>query len=141
MVKSLSLTQQNTILSLLDVGHSGEAIAKKTGVSPSAISKLCSKKCSTLPKAIGGCSSKLSPANIYHAQHLIISGRAENAIQVTKSLSNIINEPLFASIVHFHLKKSDMKAVVKFKCPILFARHCKACLDFAYVHKNWIVKD
>ena len=50
MVRSLSLTQQNTILSLLDSGNSGEAIAKQVGVSPSAVSKPCSKKCSTLPR-------------------------------------------------------------------------------------------
>ena len=141
MVKSLSLTQQKTILSLLDAGHSGEAIAKQTGVSPSAISKLCSKKRSALPKAIGGRPSKLSPTNIRHAQHLITSGRAENAVQVTKALSNIINEPLSASTVRLHLKKSGMKAVVKSKRPILSARHRKARLDFAYAHKDWTVED
>ena len=141
MVKSLSLTQQKTILSLLDAGHSGEAIAKQTGVSPSAISKLRSKKHSALPKAIGGRPSKLSPTNIRHAQHLITSGRAENAVQVTKALSNIINEPLSASTVRLHLKKSGMKAVVKSKRPILSARHRKARLDFAYAHKDWTVED
>ncbi|KIM52830.1 hypothetical protein SCLCIDRAFT_98840, partial [Scleroderma citrinum Foug A] len=115
MVRSLSLTQQNTILSLLDSGHSGEAIAKQVGVSPSAVSKLHSKKCSTLPKAIGGCPSKLSPSNICHAQHLITSGKAENAVQVTKALENIIDQPLSANTVCLHLKKSGMKAVVKTK--------------------------
>jgi len=64
MVRSLSLTQQNTILSLLDFGHFGEAIAKKTSVSPSTIFNLHSKECSGLLKAVGGHPSKLSPANI-----------------------------------------------------------------------------
>ncbi|KIM52196.1 hypothetical protein SCLCIDRAFT_38238, partial [Scleroderma citrinum Foug A] len=132
---SLSLTQQNTILPLLDSGHSGEAITKQVCVSPSAISKLCSKKCSTLPKAIGGCLSKLSPANIHHAQHLITSVKAENAIQVTKALANIIDKPLSTNTVHLHLKKSGMKVVVKTKHPILSARHCKAHLDIAYTHE------
>ena len=52
MVRSLSLAQQSTILSLLDTGLSGEAIARQTGVSPSAISKLRSMERSALPKAI-----------------------------------------------------------------------------------------
>ena len=130
-----------TILSLLDASHFDEAIAKQTSVSPSAISKLGFKKYSTLPKAIGGYPSKLSPTNIHHVQDFITSDRAENAVQVIKALSNIINEPLSASIVHLHLKKSGMRAVVKSKHPILSARHCKAHLNFAYIHKNWTVKD
>ena len=72
MVRSLSLTQQNTILSLLDSGHSGEAIAKQVDVSPSAVSKLHSKKHSTLPKAIGGHPSKLSSTNIQYQIETII---------------------------------------------------------------------
>ena len=32
-----------------------------------------------------------------------------------------------------------MKAVVKSKCPLLSAKHCKAHLDFAYADKDWIV--
>ena len=34
-----------------------------------------------------------------------------------------------------------MKAVIKTKCPLLFARHCKACLNFAHAHKNWTLDD
>jgi len=132
MVRSLSLTQQNTNLSLLDYGNSGEAIAKQVGVSPSAVSKLHSKKCSALPKAIGGHSSKLSPANIHHAQHLIASGKAENVVQVTKALANIIDQPPSANTVHLHLQKSGIKAVVKTKCPI-------AHFNFAYTHKDWTI--
>ena len=141
MVRSLSLTQQNTILSLLDSSHSGEVIAKRTGVSTSAISGLCSKQCSLLPKAVNGHPSKLSPTNIQHAQHLITSGNAENAIQVIKAFTNIINYPLSANMVHHHLKEVGMKAVVKSKHPLLSARHHKAYLDFAYAHKAWTMED
>ena len=141
MVRSLSLTQQNISLSLLDSGHSGEVIAKRTGVSPYSISKLHSKQHSLFPKAVGGCPSKLSPTNIQYAQHLITSGKAENAVQVTKALTNIINQPLSANTVCLHLKKAGMKAVVKSKCPLLSARHHKAHLDFAYAHKDWTMED
>ena len=126
---------------MLDSGHSGEAIAKRTGVSPSAISKLHSKECSLLPKAVGGHPSKLSLTNIQYAQHLITSSKAENAVQVTKALTNIINQPLSANMVCLYLKKAGMKAVVKSKCPLLSARHHKACLDFAYAYKDWTMED
>jgi len=132
MVRSLSLTQQNTILSLLDSGNSDEATAKQVGVSPSAVSKACSKTCSALPKAIGGHYSKLSLANICHAQHLITSGKDENAFQVTKALSNIIDQPPFANTVYLHLQKSGIKVVVKTKCPI-------AHFNLAYTHKDWTI--
>src|SRR5207245_9328015 len=103
--------------------------------------RLRSKECSTLQKSIGGCPSKLSPSNICHAQYLITSGKVENAVQVTKALTSITNQPLSASTVCLHLKNAGMKAVIKSKCPLLSARHCKACLDFAYAHKDWTVDD
>ena len=34
-----------------------------------------------------------------------------------------------------------MKAVVKSKHPLLSAKHCKVCLDFAYAYKDWTVDD
>ena len=46
-----------------------------------------------------------------------------------------------ATIVHWHLKKTGMKAVVKSKCPLLSVKHCKAHLDYAYTHKDWTVED
>ena len=122
-----------------DAGQSGEAIARKTGVSPSAISNLCSKDHFVLSKAVGGHSSKLSSTKIHHAQHLITSGKAENAVQVTKVLFNIMNQPLSTNTVHLHLKKAGMKAVVKSKHLLLSARYCNACMDFACVHKDWTI--
>ena len=34
-----------------------------------------------------------------------------------------------------------MKAVVKTKCPLLSAKHCKACFNFAYAYKDWTLDD
>ena len=34
-----------------------------------------------------------------------------------------------------------MKAVVKSKYPVLTGKHCKACLDFVYAHKDWTIED
>ena len=85
-MQSLSTTQKSTILSQLDAGHSIYSIASSTGLGIATISKLCSKEHSSLQKSTGGHPSKLSPTNIRHAQHLITSGQAENAVQVTKAL-------------------------------------------------------
>ena len=45
------------------------------------------------------------------------------------------------STILLHLKNAGMKAVVKTKCPLLSARHCKACLNFAHAHKDWTLDD
>ena len=78
---------------------------------------------------------------MYHAIHFISSGKAENAVQVIKALTNVVNQPLSATTVHQHLKKTGMKAVVKSICPFLSAKHCKAHLDYVYAHKDWTVED
>jgi hypothetical protein len=141
IMRSLSSTHKNTTLTMLDNGQSTHSISTATGIHPSTISRLHSKECSGLQKSVGGHSSKLSPTNIYHAIHLITSYKAENAVQVTKTLCNIINQPLSLNTVHQHLKKSGMKSVVKKKCPLLSAKHYKAHLDFAYAHKDWTIED
>ena len=76
-MRSLSLAQKNTTLTMLDAGHSAHSIASITGVHASTISRLLSKEHSGLQKASGGCPNKLSPADIHHT------------VQVTKTLSNI----------------------------------------------------
>ena len=58
---------------------------------------------------------------VYHAICLISSEKAENAVQVTKALTNIVSQPISATTVHPHLKKTGMKAVVKSKHPLLSA--------------------
>ena len=140
-MQSLSATQENAILSQLDSGHSIRSIASSTGVSTAAISRLHSKKRFDLQKSVGGRPAKLSPANICHAIHLISSHKAENAVQVTKTLSNVINQPLHPNTICHHLKKSAMKAVIKSKRPLLSAKHRKPRLDFAIAHKHWTIED
>ena len=140
-MQSLSAEQKQTILFQLDAGHSVCSIASSTGVSIAAVSRLRSAERSALQKFVGGHPSKLSSANIRHAVHLISTHKAENAVQVTKELSNIINQPLHPNTIRNHLKKTGLKAVVKSKRLLLFPKHRKARLDFAYAHKDWTVED
>ena len=97
---------------MLDAGHSAHSIATSTGLHVSTISRLRSKERSELQKSTGGRPSKLSSANIHHAIRLISSGKAENAIQVTRALTNVVNQPLSATTVRRHLKNTGMKAMV-----------------------------
>jgi len=141
IMRTISFTQKTTILSMLDAGQSAHHIASTTGLHVSTISRLRSKERSELQKSSGGRPSKLSPTNICYAVRLISTGQADNAVQVTKALTNIVNQPLSTTTVCRHLKKTGMKAVVKFKRPLLSAKHRKARLDFAMAYKDWTVED
>jgi transposase len=90
---------------------------------------------------LGGCPSKLTPTNTRHAIHLITSRKAENAVQITKTLRDITNQPLSAKTVHRHLSQAGMKAVVKRKRPFLSKKHRRERMDFAITHQDWTVED
>ena len=126
---------------MLDAGHSTHHIGSISGVHASTISRLRSKERSELYKLSGGCPTKLSSINIHHAVHLITTRKAENAVQVTKSLKTITNQSLSPTTVQRHLKKAGMKAVIKRNHPLLSFKHRKARLNYTHAHKDWAVED
>ena len=105
IMHALSAADQNHILAMLDAGHTATKIAASTHYSLGTVSQLHSKYRPHLSKSCGGHPSKLSSANIHHAQHLISSGKADTAVDLVKTLSNITNQPLSAQTV-------DRKSVV-----------------------------
>jgi hypothetical protein len=56
-----------------------------------------------------------------HLTHYI--SKAETAVQVTRSLQNIINQPLSAPTSRRYMKKAGVKAVVKKKKPLSTTGH------------------
>src|SRR5437016_5920578 len=114
-MRTLPPASQHHILSLLDAGHSAKSIAASTGHGIGTISRLRSKHRSHLSKPLGGHPSKLSLANIRHAQRLISSGKAETAVDVAKALRTVTNQPLHAQTVRCGLKAAGLKAVAKKK--------------------------
>ena len=95
-MKALSVAQHNHVLSLLDSGHSGHEISSQTGVSNATISRLCSRHHLYIKKASSGHLSELSEQDLHYATWLIGTGRAENAVQVAKSLQDSTKQPLSA---------------------------------------------
>ena len=90
-MKATSPSQTTHILHLLDSGHSGEEVSSLTSVSPSTVSRLRARYRPYLTKSPGGRPSKLSDTDIRYALRLIGTGKADNAVQVTKSLQEITN--------------------------------------------------
>ena len=92
-MRTLSLTQQNQILSMLDAGHSAAHIASSTGYGVGTISRLQYKHCSHLSKPVGDQPSNLSSASIHHAVYLIGSGKASTAADVAKTIPISTSNP------------------------------------------------
>ena len=140
-MQPLSASQRNHILSLFNSGHSAHQISSLTGVHHTTISKLRRQHHPYLQKSSGGRPRKLSEANARYAIHLIASRKAENAVQITKVLQDITNQPLSSQTTCHCLKNAGMKAVVKTNKPLLTKRHRKERMDFALAHLNWTVED
>ena len=140
-MRSLSSTQINNILSYLDKGYSGHQIASITGLGVGTISRIHSKHRSTLSKSVGGRPSKLSSSNIHYFIHLLTSGKADNASQVTKLLQNITSQPVSTKTVRRGLKSTRMKAIVKKKRPKLTIAYRRKRMEWAERHVIWTLED
>ena len=88
-MRPLSPATCDHIITVLHSGVSRHSIHHATGVSLGVISKIHSKYCFETPKSLGGHPTKLTPANISYAKCLIF--KADNTVQVTKSLEDITN--------------------------------------------------
>lgn len=140
-MRSISTAKVNHILFQLDSGKDGYAAARSAGVSPSTVSRIRKKHRSSFQKSLGGRPTKLSSTNIHHAQHLIYTGKAENAAQLTKPLADIINQPLSTRTIRRSLRDAGMRSVKKRKRPFLSKKHRRERLDWAIAHKDWTVED
>lgn len=140
-MKPISPKDLQHILYLLDSGHSGHSISKATGISTGSISNIRKKHRPTLLSSSGGCPKKLSPANIHYAVRQMTTSKADNATQLTSTLSTIIDQPLSHKTVRRALKSAGLKAVVKKKHPKLTTKHRRERMDFAIAHKDWTMED
>ena len=119
------------ILCLIDSHKSAHEISSITGIGLTTVTCYWSEHFSHVPKPSGSCPKKLTDANLCHATCLICSRKADNAVQITRSLHTITNQSLSPQTIRNYLKQSSWKAVVKKKRPLLIKHHRNAWLDFA----------
>ena len=93
-MRPLSVDKLNIVISSLHSGQTTCQVSSSTGFSIGTISKIHSGHFSDLPKSSGSYPGKLSPANVCHAVNFITSGKAETAVQVSKALQDITNQPV-----------------------------------------------
>src|SRR3979490_134078 len=137
----ISSAQKENILSLASNGHPTHHIASKLGVGRSTISRVIRQLLPNRQIPSSGHHPKLSPTDKRSILTQITTGKAANAVQVTKHINTIISHPVCPQTVRNVLKQHSFKAVTKKKKPLLTTLHRKKRLAFALRHKEWTVED
>lgn len=140
-MKPISNSVKTKILSLLRSGATFRYIASQLGVSISTVSSV--KREHNLDGQLRrrGGQAKLSPTTKNYIKFLIKSGRASNAVQVTRILEKEDIAHVCPQTVRNVLKKAGLRAIKKKKKPRLLSYHKAARLKFAREHKDWDEKD
>ena len=84
-MKSIPEETHNNVLSLLDNGLSSRKIAVQLGVSRATIDRIREKSRTDIQKSRGGRLTKLSATDKRRLLRKITSGKADNAVQLTRS--------------------------------------------------------
>jgi len=140
-MRPISSAQRDNILSLASSGHSIRKIATQLNIPKSTVGEYLQNLVPGRSTTKTGRPSRLSPTDKHAVVNQILTGKAENAAQVTKHINTIIPTPVSSDTVRRVLKKHSFKAVVKKKKPLLSARHRKRRLEFALKYREWTVED
>jgi transposase len=141
MPKRLSDKTISNILSLLDSNLSLEQVRQRVGVCYKSVSEIARIHRSHRQRRPAGRPCKLSRNDCWQAVCLIRSGKAENAVDVTRELQEVVNGTISVQTVRRALKKEGMRAVMKKKKPKLLLRHKQQRLKFAQKYQHWMKND
>ena len=140
-MKPISEETRNSILSLLDTGLSSRQIEAQLGVGRSTVNKVRLEFRQDVHKSQGGRPAKLTTIDKRWLVRTVTSGKANNAVQLTRELQQSTDVEASTCTVHRALKEAGLKAVVKQAKPRLLPRHIRARLDFALRYQHWTVED
>ena len=140
-MRPISAAHKENIISLASHGHSTCHIASHTGISQPTVSRVLKNILPNQQTPHNGHPSKLSATATHSILSQITTGKAANAVQVTRHINTIIPNPVSTQTVRNVLKKHSFKAVIKKKKPLFTTVHRKKRLAFALKHKEWIVED
>ena len=93
-MKSISITQHLTVVSLLQNGYSCCQIEAKTGLSKSTVNKISKILEGNKENNSGGRPPKLSPRDKQTIICQITTGQLDNAVQATQFINNIVSTPV-----------------------------------------------
>jgi transposase len=131
-MRRISEDTRNSIISLIDAGLSSRKVETRLGVSHTTVNKVRAEARPCVQKSQGGRPSKLTATDRHKLVRTLASGRANNAVQLTRQLKDITNVECSAQTVRNTLKKAGLKAAPKKKTSTLGSPHPTApqvCLE------------
>ena len=122
-MKAISSADKVNVISLLLSGHSIRSVESITGLGKSTVGRIDQELEMDMENYKGGRPSKFSTTDQRRIVNQIITGKLDNAIQVTNYINTIIQKPVCPQTVRNALKRNHLKAVVKVEKPLLKVRH------------------
>ena len=104
---------RNSILALIDEGLSSREVQARLGVSHMTASRVRAEARPDVQKRRAGRPAKLTAKDNHRLVRVVASGRADNAVQVTRQLKDITNLNCSVHTVRRALKEAGLKACPK----------------------------
>lgn len=140
-MKSISEEIRNNVVVLVNAGHSLRQIGQRLGISYSTVKRVRDTIDTDIQQSRGGRPAKLSQHDKRNMIRSIMSGTANNAVQLSKQLKDNTDINVSSQTVRRALKEAGMKSVAKKRKPRLSWRHRQQRLEFALQFKDYTVED
>jgi transposase len=141
MPKALSQSTVDSVLALLDSGHTHAQIKTRVGVSAGSITNICSTHRPDLNKSTGGRPRKLNPVAVRHAVRLVTNHNSVSTREATRTLQKLTGQSINPRTVRRALKGAGLRPIKKVRKPKHARRHIAARIAFARAHKDWTIED
>jgi transposase len=112
-MRRISEDTRNGILSLIDAGLSSRKVEAQLGVSSMTVSRVRAEARPCVQKSRSGRPAKLTATDKRRLVRMVTSGKADNAVQVTRELKDITNVDYSVHTVRRALKEAGLKASPK----------------------------
>jgi hypothetical protein len=140
-MKGLTPEKKDSIISLLRSGKSTRFTSLEIGVSQSSVSRLRREYLSHQESPKVGRPMILSSRQAREIGRLVGSGRLLTAVDARQDMESSNLAVVSAKTVRRSLRRSELKARVRRKKPLLRPQHREKRLAFATKYKDWTLED
>ncbi|QRV82134.1 Transposase [Ceratobasidium sp. AG-Ba] len=141
MPKALTQAQINSVLALLNSGHTHPEIKARMPISAGSITNICARYRPDLVKAVGGRPRKLNPTETRYAVRLVTNHNSVSTRRATQALCELTGQTMHRKTVTRALKRAGLRPVKAIKKPKHTPQHILDRIAFAEAHRYWTMED